>query len=66
MVMDRIKPTEHEANILLAAQKDYIERGNTAKRCPRCGKALEYRCGESGETICCTDETCIVVYARGI
>ena len=66
MIVSRVKPTEQEAQILLQAQKDYIKRGNTAVRCPRCGKPLEYRCGESGETICCTDETCIIVYTRGI
>ncbi|MCL2199672.1 MAG: hypothetical protein FWB80_12195, partial [Defluviitaleaceae bacterium] len=62
----REKPTEAEARILLEAQRNYIIRGNTAVRCPRCGKPLEYRCGENGETICCTDELCIVVYTRGI
>jgi len=66
MVMTREKPTREEAAILLNAQRDYIKRGNTAIRCPRCEKPLEYRCGESGETICCIDEHCIVVYSRGI
>ena len=64
--MNRLRPTEAEANVLLDAQKDYIVRGNTAIRCPRCGKSLEYRCGESGEAIYCTDDACIITYTRGI
>ena len=66
MVLARENPTEAEAMILLNAQRDYIKRGNTAVRCPRCKKPLEYKCSESGETIYCIDERCIVVYSRGI
>jgi len=66
MATNRAKPTEVEAKTLLNAQKDIITLGNTSVKCPRCGKSLEYRCGASGETICCIDETCIVVYTRGI
>jgi len=62
----RAKPTKEEAIILFNAQKDYVERGNTPIKCPRCGKSLEYRCGESGEATYCTDENCIIVYTRGI
>ena len=62
----RTKPTIEEAEILLNAQKDYIEHGVTAIKCPRCGKGLEYRCNANGEAIYCRDSTCIVVYTRGI
>ena len=64
--VSRATPTELEAQILLNAQRDYIQHGNTAIRCPRCNKSLEYRCGQSGAAILCVDEACIVVYTRGI
>lgn len=62
----RAKPTKEEAEILLNTQKDYIERGNTPIKCPRCGKFLEYKCGQSGESIYCIDDKCIIVHTRGI
>jgi len=66
MTLNRVRPTEAEANILLDAQRDYIKRGNTSIKCPRCGKSLEYRCRESGETILCIRDGCISVDTRGI
>ena len=66
MTISRLKPTENEALILLNAQRDYIKQGNTAIKCPRCGKSLEYRCGESGEAILCINDECVAVYTRGI
>jgi len=66
MEIKRLTPTKAEAHILLGAQRDYVNRGNTAVKCPRCGRSLEYRCGESGESIYCTDDMCIVVHTRGI
>jgi len=43
-----------------------IENGNIVQVCPRCGKYLEYRCGNNYEIMCCTDETCIRVYTEKI
>jgi len=62
----KIRATKEEALIMLNAQKDYIKRGNTAIKCPRCGKFLEYKCGPTGESIYCLGEECIEVNTRGI
>jgi hypothetical protein len=62
----RSKPTKAEAGVLLAAQGDIINRGNTPIRCPRCGRSLEYRQNESGAAIYCIDPTCIILQTRGL
>ena len=62
----RTMATKDEAIILLEAKKDYKERGNTTIKCPRCGKAIECRYGESGSSVYCIDEKCIIVNIRGI
>ena len=64
--MERPRPTAEEVDTLLDAQKDFIERGNTSKKCPRCGKSLEYRQNNSGSAVYCMDEKCVITYTRGI
>jgi uncharacterized C2H2 Zn-finger protein len=61
-----VKPTKEEAMTLLRAQRDIIKRGNTAVKCPRCGKFLEYTWRASSETIRCVDDNCIAVHTRGL
>ena len=60
------KPTEKEAEVLLEAQGDFIEKGETDKKCPRCGRQLVYEAEPSWEMTHCKDQHCIGVVAKGI
>jgi len=62
----RSMATKDDAVILLDGQKDFIERGTTDVKCPRCGKQLEFLQRVSGCVIRCVDERCIQVISRGI
>ena len=60
------KPTEKEAEVLFEAQGDFIEKGDTDIKCPRCGNQLIYEAETSWEMTRCVDQSCISVVAKGI
>ena len=60
------KPTEKEAEVLLEAQRDFIEKGATGRECPRCGSRLVYKAETNWEMTHCEDRHCIGVVAKGL
>ena len=61
-----IKPTIEEAELLISASRDLLEKGKTDKICPRCGnKITEIRDGHSG-TIKCETPDCLSMDFRGL
>ncbi len=66
MVIDEIKMTEQEMNILDSTGMDFLRYGKTATKCPRCGKEIELIRSGSSYTIKCVDDDCIALGYRGI
>ena len=57
---------DNERNTLSEANREFIEYGNTMRKCPRCGKPLVYQIVGTKEITRCADGNCIVLMAVGI
>jgi hypothetical protein len=59
-------PNRNEAEALLDAQEDFIIKGATDKKCPRCNDSLAYEMGDTWEITHCIKHDCVGVVAKGI
>ena len=66
MVIDKVKITRAEAEILDATDNDFFHYGKTDIKCPRCSKRIERVQIGSSHTIKCVDDDCISLDYRGI
>jgi Zn finger protein HypA/HybF involved in hydrogenase expression len=62
--MDRLN--NKEALVLLEAQGEFIEKGETDISCPRCGSHLLHEEGDSWEITRCEISNCISVTSKGV
>jgi Zn finger protein HypA/HybF involved in hydrogenase expression len=66
MVIDKIKITKAEAEVLDSTDQNFFQQGKTDVKCPRCGREIERVQIGNSYTIKCVDDHCISLDYRGI